>query len=166
MWHVHILGIPPCTWIRKLCCALFCLLSAALVFPLIFCSLTHSENPNFIEIVACVSISTPNFRAVFEETAVSGLICVGSMSCDSGLPQWKNRLGLKQSVGCSALCQLRGVSKGTSHRVWPCPVTVGWCCRERVTGCQEGSGLGDPSKRTHTSNCHRHASQQQEGCQA
>lgn len=41
-----------------------------------FCSLTRSENPIFIKIVACVSISIPNFRAIFQETAVSGLMCV------------------------------------------------------------------------------------------
>lgn len=142
----------------------YCLFSAALVFPLIFPSLTHSKNPIFIEIVACVSISIPNFRADFEETAVSGVICIGSVSCDSVLPQWKNRLGLKQSVGCSASLEVspRGQDTGSG----PCPVAVRWWCSERVIGCQEGSGLGDPSKRTHTSSCHPHARQQQEGCQA
>lgn len=98
----------------------YCLFSAALVFPLIFPSLTHSKNPIFIEIVACVSISIPNFRAVFEETAVSGVICIGSVSCDSVLPQWKNRLGLKQSVGCSASVEVspRGQDTGSGPAQW------------------------------------------------
>lgn len=87
--------------------------------------------------------------------------------CLSLVEEWVE--GFKQPEGRTAMCQLRGVPKGTSHQArplllhLPCLGAVRRCCQS-VTSCQEGAGLADPSNRACTSSCCARASEQREGC--
>lgn len=161
--------ISPWTWQRNLCCTLFCWFSTALVLHQIsvpWLILKETRSRKFFCFYS-------KFRRSFwgMETWVR-LLCPGWRgwgAYDCASAWWRGGLRGSSSLK-AAMCQLRGVPKGTRHQGrplllhLPCLGAARRCCQS-VTSCQEGAGLGDPSNRACTSSCCARASGQRGGCQ-